>query len=121
MAKFGVAGKILWVDLSKGEHRTEEIPEDVYRQFLGGYGLGVRVLYENMPGGADPLGPDNIMGIVAGIMTGVETPFSGRTQTCAKSPLTGTWADSNSGGRRPECGSNNRTDQHRRKPKKLRT
>ena len=98
MAKYGVAGKILWVDLTKGEHRTEEIPEEVYRQFLGGYGLGVRVLYENMPGGADPLGPDNVVGIVAGIMTGMETPFSGRTQIVAKSPLTGTWADSNSGG-----------------------
>jgi aldehyde:ferredoxin oxidoreductase len=98
MAPYGVAGKILWVDLSRGEHWTETIPDQTYRQFLGGYGLGVRVLYEKMPAGADPLGPDNVLSIVAGIMTGVETPFSGRTQTCAKSPLTGTWADSNSGG-----------------------
>jgi aldehyde:ferredoxin oxidoreductase len=98
MAYHGVAGKILWVDLSEGKHWTQDIPEDTYRQFLGGYGLGVRILYENMPAGADPLGPDNIMGITAGIMTGVETPFSGRTQTVAKSPLTGTWADSNRAG-----------------------
>ncbi len=98
MANYGVAGKILWVDLSQRKHWTQDIPGETYRKFLGGYGLGVRILYENMPAGADPLGPDNIMGITAGIMTGVETPFSGRTQTVAKSPLTGTWADSNSGG-----------------------
>ncbi|MBW1764449.1 MAG: hypothetical protein JRJ23_06880, partial [Deltaproteobacteria bacterium] len=43
----GYAGKILFVDLTKGGVREESPPESLYREFVGGTGLGVRILYEH--------------------------------------------------------------------------
>lgn len=92
------AGKILNVDLTRGHIREERLPAEVYRQFVGANGLGVRVLYERMKAGVDPLGPENILGFVVGGLTGTASPGSGRHMLVTKSPLTGTWAESNSGG-----------------------
>jgi aldehyde:ferredoxin oxidoreductase len=92
------AGKVLFVDLTRGEIREERLPESTYRDFIGGNGLGVRVLYEKMKAGVDPLGPENILGFVVGSLTGTPSPGSGRHMLVTKSPLTGTWAESNSGG-----------------------
>ena len=92
------AGKILLVDLSEGTLTEEKLPESVYREFIGGNGLGVRVLYEKMKAGVDGLGPENILGFVVGCLTGTLSPGSGRHMLVTKSPLTGTWAESNSGG-----------------------
>ncbi|MCL6611876.1 MAG: aldehyde ferredoxin oxidoreductase family protein [Peptococcaceae bacterium] len=91
-------GKILWVDLGTGEIRREEVDPGVYRRVLGGYGLGVKVLLERQPAGADPLGPDNILGFLPGLLTGTPALFSGRYMVVGKSPLTGGWGDANSGG-----------------------
>src|SRR6185312_9825077 len=96
--RFGTHGRILIVDLSSKSSRVEEIDESVYRQFLGGYGLGAYLMWKHFPPGADALAPDACFAIVSGLLTGVRTPFSGRIQIVGKSPLTGTWADSNSGG-----------------------
>ena len=92
------AGKILLVDLSEGKLTEEKLPESVYREFIGGNGLGVRVLYEKMKAGVEGLGPENILGFVVGCLTGTLSPGSGRHMLVTKSPLTGTWAESNSGG-----------------------
>jgi len=94
----GYMGKVLWVDLSTRRSWEEELPEAVCRQFLGGYGLGVKFLYDRMPAGVDPLGPDNILGFVPGLLTGTGTPFSGRFAVVCKSPVTGGWGDANCGG-----------------------
>ena len=94
----GYMGKILWVDLSKNKIEQQEIDEDVYRKFLGGYGLGAKILFERMKRGADPLGPGNILGLVPGLLTGTGAVFAGRFMAVAKSPLTGGWGDSNCGG-----------------------
>jgi len=96
--RFGSLGKVLVVDLGERTHRVEEVPETVFRQFLGGYGLGAWLMWNHFPPGTDALAPQACFAIVAGLMTGVGTPFSGRIQIVGKSPLTGTWADSNSGG-----------------------
>ena len=53
----GHMGKTLIVDLSGGQIRVEEADDALYRDFLGGYGLGARVIYGRQPGGVDPLGP----------------------------------------------------------------
>ena len=74
----GIMGKILIVDLSTGTYREETIPEEIYHNYLAGVGLGAHYLYENIPAGADPLGPDNILGFVAGVLTGTGALFSGR-------------------------------------------
>jgi len=94
----GYAGKILMVDLTSGEIKEESPSEDIYRDFIGGTGLGVRVLYERVKPKADPLGPSNILGFVTGPLTATAVPGSGRFTVVTKSPLTGGWADSNSGG-----------------------
>ena len=94
----GYCGKILWVDLSTGALREEALDEELCRTYLGGYGLGVRLLFDRMPGGVDPLGPDNILGMVAGTFTGTSALGGSRFAVVGKSPLTGTWGDSNSGG-----------------------
>jgi aldehyde:ferredoxin oxidoreductase len=52
----------------------------------------------NIPAGADPLGPDNVLGFVSGMLTGTGSLFTGRWMAVAKSPLTGTWGDANCGG-----------------------
>jgi len=92
------AGKVLWVDLTEGRLTEERPSEEVYREFIGGNGLGVRILYERMRSRIDPLGPENILGFVVGGLTGTPAPGSGRHMLVTKSPLTGTWAESNSGG-----------------------
>jgi aldehyde:ferredoxin oxidoreductase len=94
----GYMGKILFADLSSGVLRDEAPDDKTCRDFLGGYGLGARVLYSRQKGGVDPLGPDNILGFVAGPLTGTPVPTGARYEVVSKSPLTGGWGDANSGG-----------------------
>ena len=95
----GYWGRVLFVDLSTSEIRTATLPMDDYRHYLGGYGLGARVLYQHIPVGADPLGPENMLAFLPGLLTGTGAPFSGRFMVAAKSPLTGGWGDANCGGK----------------------
>jgi aldehyde:ferredoxin oxidoreductase len=95
---YGYMGKLLFVDLTSGEPHDEALSDDLCRDYLGGYGLGARILYERMPAHADPLGPDNMLGFVTGPFTGTPAICSGRYTVVGKSPLTGTWGDANSGG-----------------------
>ncbi len=94
----GYIGRILWVDLSESKIWEEDLEETITRQFWGGYGLGARILFTHMHSGVDPLGPENFLGFMTGPITGTRVPFSGRYTVVAKSPLTGTWGDANSGG-----------------------
>lgn len=93
----GFNGKILNVNLSTGEVAVERPSESLYREYLGGYGIGARMLWDRVPAGADPLGPENMLGMFPGVLTG--TPLFGqRWQVVCKSPLTGGWGDANCGG-----------------------
>ena len=96
--RYGHRGKVLFVDLSEQKHWVEQIDEAVYRSYLGGYGLGAWLMWKHFPAGTDALAPEACFAISSGMLTGLKTPFSGRIQIVGKSPLTGTWADSNSGG-----------------------
>ena len=78
MMRDGYAGRILSVDLTERTIREESPPEKSYRDFIGGTGLGVRILYEHLKPKTDPLGPDNILGFVTGPLTGTPVPGSGR-------------------------------------------
>jgi aldehyde:ferredoxin oxidoreductase len=91
-------GKALWADLSTGKIWDEKVDEQTYRDFLGGYGLAAKLIYDRQPAKIDPLGPDAIIGFTTGLLTGTGAPFSGRYMVAGKSPLTGTWGDANSGG-----------------------
>lgn len=95
---YGYMGKILFVDLTTGKIVEETPHESLYRKYIGGYGIGARILFDRIPAGADPLGPDNILGFTTGPLTGVPGLKASRFLVVCKSPLTGTWADSNCGG-----------------------
>jgi aldehyde:ferredoxin oxidoreductase len=94
----GYTGKVLFVNLSTGEIHTESVPDTVYEQYLSGVGLGAYLLYQHIPAGADPLGPDNMLGFVSGLLTGTPSLVTGRWMVVCKSPITGGWGDANCGG-----------------------
>lgn len=94
----GYIGKMLLVDLSKNGLRDEVLDEKLSRQFIGGYGIGARILFSRQKAGVDPLGPGNIFGILTGPFTGTPALSGTRYTVVGKSPLTGGWGDANSGG-----------------------
>jgi aldehyde:ferredoxin oxidoreductase len=94
----GYAGKILWVDLGKATLKDEVLDEKLCRDFLGGYGIGVSLLYNRMKAKVDPLGPENIIGFMTGPLTGTPALCGSRFEVVCKSPLTGGWGDGNCGG-----------------------
>jgi len=94
----GYMGKVLHVDLTTGAIEPEELADSAYEKYLGGYGLGARILFDRIPAGADPLGPENIIGFMPGLLTGTSALFGGRWMVVGKSPLTGGWGDANCGG-----------------------
>ncbi len=94
----GYAGRLLFVDLSTGSIIEENPGESFYRHNIGGTGIGAAVLMERMTPGVDPLGPDNMLGFAMGPLTATGVYGGGRFMVTTKSPLTGGWADSNSGG-----------------------
>jgi aldehyde:ferredoxin oxidoreductase len=94
----GYTGKLGFVNLSTGEVREERLDETMARDFIGGYGLGARILFEYQKKGVDPLGPENILGFTTGPLTGTRVPTGSRYMAVCKSPLTGGWGDANAGG-----------------------
>ncbi|MBN2041765.1 MAG: aldehyde ferredoxin oxidoreductase family protein [Spirochaetes bacterium] len=94
----GYMGKLLFVDLSTGKIHEETPDESLYRDYLGGYGIGARILYDRQKPGVDPLSPDSIFSIVTGPLTGTPSMFGCRFAVVSKSPLTGGYGDANSGG-----------------------
>jgi len=95
----GYMGKILWADASQRKMEVEAPAEEIYRNFLCGYGLGSKIVYDRQKErGIDPLGEKNILGLCTGLLTGSGTLFTGRYMAVGKSPLTGGWGDANSGG-----------------------
>jgi len=94
----GLFGKVLMIDLTNEKFEEIELPEKIYREYIGGYGLAAKLIYENTPKKYDPLGYDAVFGFFPGLLTGTPAPMTGRFMVAGKSPLTGTWGDSNCGG-----------------------
>jgi aldehyde:ferredoxin oxidoreductase len=94
----GFMGKLLNVDLTSGRMKEEPLDAGFCRDFIGGYGLGARLLYDRIPAGADPLGPQNVLGLLTGPLTGTPAIIGSRFVAVAKSPKTGGWGDANCGG-----------------------
>ena len=94
----GYTGKILDVNLSTRELKDEALDEKLCRDFIGGYGIGSRILFSRMKAAADPLGPESILGFMTGPLTGTDAISGTRYTVVGKSPLTGGWGDANSGG-----------------------
>jgi aldehyde:ferredoxin oxidoreductase len=94
----GYMKKILFVDLSTNGIQEELLDDNLCLDYIGGYGLGARILYSRQKSGIDPLGPENTLGFVTGPLTGTPVPTGARFEVVGKSPLTGGWGDANSGG-----------------------
>ena len=94
------ASHLLRVDLSTEQVQSERIPPRWRRKYVGGKGLGARYLYEELAAGTDPLGSDNVLCFMLGPLTGA-LPGEQRYAAVTKSPLTGTFLDSYSGGEFP--------------------
>jgi aldehyde:ferredoxin oxidoreductase len=91
-------GKILDIDLSYGTWEFRLFPKELVWKYLGGRGFNVQYLFANLPKGADPLGPENILMFSCGLLTGTAAPASSRLHINARSPLTGILGSSNVGG-----------------------
>jgi aldehyde:ferredoxin oxidoreductase len=94
----GFMGKILRVDLSKHTIKADSFDKKLERQFLGGYGIGARMLYDEQKAGVDALGHDNTLCFISHPLSGTQAISGCRYVVVAKSPLTGTWGEANSGG-----------------------
>jgi aldehyde:ferredoxin oxidoreductase len=95
---YGYTGKILRVDLSTSTLTTEEPGDAFYRKYMGGSALNLYYLLNEMPPGADPLHPENMLALSVGATTGAPISGQSRLTATAKSPLTGAIGDSQSGG-----------------------
>ena len=96
MAKYGGwAGKVLHVDLSTGRTWTEDTVEK-YKDFLGGTGIGYKVIWDEVPAGTKPYDPENKIIFAVGPLAGTGAPCNGRTAittlwpTCWPKPLVAT-------------------------------
>lgn len=94
----GVHGKILVIDLNTGESTTRSIPGEICRKYLGGKGLGTYLLNEYVEGDTDPLSEKNCLIFTVGPLTDSGMFGSNRYGVFSKSPLTGCYAESYSGG-----------------------
>ena len=95
---FGSNGAILRVDLTAGTSTVETFDEAFYRRYPGGKALAAYHLLREMPAGADPLGPDNVLVLATGLLTGAPVSTATRFNAIARSPLTGAFGESEAGG-----------------------
>lgn len=95
----GYAETILHVDLARERTMEEPFPEEWRRAYIGGRGLGVRILGDLVNPGIDPLGPENVLIFATGPVAGSGFPMGSRYDVVTKSPLTGTVTSANSGGK----------------------
>lgn len=96
--KDGYSRNILRVNLSAGTLREESIPDDVVSECIGGKGLGTKTLYNELEPGIEPLAPENKLIFAVGPFTATFIPTTSRYGIYFKSPLTGIYGESYSGG-----------------------
>lgn len=96
---YGYIGRILYIDLSTQKFYSESFDENLARQFLGGNGLAVKILYDRLSPGVDPFSPQNIIVFAVGPITDTPLPSTSRGYVATKSPLTNLFFDSTFGGR----------------------
>ena len=97
MVKDDPLRRILYVDLSRRRFWVEDRPE-LFEEDVGGAGVAIRLLEEECPQGADPLGPENPIILAVGPLVGL-FPMASKTVAMFKSPHTGNLGESHAGGR----------------------
>lgn len=99
--KSGYFKKHLHIDLTKGSAERRELPDAFIEKYIGGRGFGAKLVWDNLRKHdfkIDPLGPENLMVVAPGPLTGVYLPSSGKNSFVAISPATGLYGDSSIGG-----------------------
>ncbi|MFC1949487.1 aldehyde ferredoxin oxidoreductase family protein [Chloroflexota bacterium] len=94
----GYANRVLRVDLTKGTFSEEPLSKELIHDYIGGRGFGIKMLYDDMKPGVDPLGEDNELVFVTGPLAGTNAQSFGRYKVFFKSPLTGGYFKTCSGG-----------------------
>ncbi|MEA3470972.1 MAG: aldehyde ferredoxin oxidoreductase N-terminal domain-containing protein, partial [Thermodesulfobacteriota bacterium] len=94
-----VNDRVLDIDLTSGKTSVIPITEGDRRRYLGGKGIALKLLYDNIVPGIDPLSPENIIVFMTGPTAGTQSPAGGRFIVAGKSPLTGIFVSSLAGGR----------------------
>lgn len=89
---------MLEVDLASQKCHVQPLEEKILREYIGGLGLGMKILYNEVGPDVDPLSSENILLIAPGPLSGTDAPTSSRTQVVTKSPLTGIIGIGNFGG-----------------------
>lgn len=95
----GWTGKILRVNLTTKEIKKETFNEEFAKKWVGGRGFAIKILWDELKPGIDPLGPENKLIVALGPIAGIPAPNTGKTVVAAKSPLTGGYGDGNLGSR----------------------
>ena len=90
--------RIAWIDLSSGDVRVEPIDPELSAQFIGGRGIGAKLLWEHLADPSDPCAPENPIIFSTGPFTGTPWPTGARSHVTFHSPLTGIYGYANSGG-----------------------
>jgi len=94
----GYMGKVLRVDLSRKKVEELTFNEEACRKFIGGSGLGAKILYDETKADTDPFSPENPLIFMAGPTANTQVPTSGRHAVVSRSPLTGVFGESDVGG-----------------------
>ena len=89
--------RILCIDLTERRHWVEKMEASQMQPYLGGIGLGARLVYDRVPPDADPLGPENVIVFAPGVFAGTPVATSSKHAVVARSPQTGMLGDSLSG------------------------
>ena len=85
----GTSNRILEINLSSRQYKEFQVTDEDRRMYLGGKGLGLKLLFDRLQPGIDPLGEDNYLAFMMGVLMGTGAPCSGRFAALTKSPLTG--------------------------------
>ncbi len=94
----GTNNKIIEVDLNKKTFKITVVSKEDRKLYLGAKGLGLKLIFDRINPGVDPLGGANIFAIMPGVLMGTGAPCSGRFDAITKSPLTGIMVTSSCGG-----------------------
>lgn len=93
----GWCGRLLRVNLSENKVTVQQISPEILKMFIGGRGLAIKILWDELEPGVNPLSPKNKLVIAAGPITGLVGPSTGKLVVAAKSPLTNGYGDGNIG------------------------
>ncbi len=99
--KSGYFKKHLHVDLTAGKCERLDLSDEFLERYIGGRGFGAKAVWDNLVAHdfkIDPLGPENLLAIAPGPLTGTYLPSSGKNSFVAISPATGIYGDSSMGG-----------------------